>query len=65
MSQVLIIFIRAYQIFVSPFWTAAFGTTSGCRYEISCSEYAIGALKSSGVFHGGILSLRRILSCRP
>jgi len=51
--------IRAYQIVLSPHLGAA------CRFEPSCSNYGLEALKRHGAFHGGWLTLRRLLRCRP
>ncbi|MGJ8536048.1 MAG: membrane protein insertion efficiency factor YidD [Parasphingopyxis sp.] len=36
-----------------------------CRYQPSCSAYAITALSRYGAFKGGWLALRRILRCHP
>jgi len=36
-----------------------------CRFHPSCSEYAMGALKKYGVFHGGVKSVWRVLRCNP
>lgn len=36
-----------------------------CRFEPSCSAYAIDALKIHGTWHGGKLTIKRILACRP
>jgi putative membrane protein insertion efficiency factor len=36
-----------------------------CRYQPSCSAYAITALTRYGAVKGGWLSLKRILSCHP
>lgn len=36
-----------------------------CRYLPTCSEYAIEAIQTYGVFKGGYLSAKRILSCHP
>jgi len=38
---------------------------SQCRYQPTCSHYSIEALQEHGLFVGGILALRRILSCHP
>ncbi len=63
MSQLAIFLIRAYQILISPFLHAAFGPTAGCRYEISCSEYAIHSLRTKGFFIGGWRSMLRVSHC--
>ncbi len=36
-----------------------------CRYQPSCSTYAIEALEKYGLFKGGYLAAKRILSCHP
>lgn len=36
-----------------------------CRYEPSCSSYALEAFKKRGVIMGTYLSIKRILSCNP
>jgi len=51
--------IRFYQVAISPFTPAA------CRYEPTCSNYAIEALKVHGVIYGTFLAIKRILSCNP
>ena len=36
-----------------------------CRYEPSCSRYAIDALERYGAMRGGWLALRRLARCHP
>jgi putative membrane protein insertion efficiency factor len=36
-----------------------------CRFEPSCSAYAIGALRRYGALKGSWLALKRILRCNP
>lgn len=54
-----ILLIKFYRLFISPF------TTPSCRYTPTCSQYAIEALRKHGVFKGGWLAFRRIISCYP
>jgi hypothetical protein len=54
-----ILCIRIYQQLLSPLFP------STCRYDPTCSHYAIEALKKHGVLEGGWLSLKRIFSCHP
>lgn len=40
-------------------------TPGACRFEPSCSHYALEAVRVHGPAAGGWLTLRRILRCRP
>jgi hypothetical protein len=51
--------IRIYQKAISPFLGA------NCRYTPTCSEYGTEAIKKYGPFKGGLMALKRILSCHP
>jgi len=51
--------IRTYQHVVSPIMGPA------CRYEPSCSTYAIVAIERYGVLRGGWLAVRRLFRCHP
>ena len=59
MRRVMIGAIRGYQLVVSPWLPPA------CRYEPSCSEYALTAVRRFGAARGGWLSVRRLLRCHP
>ena len=51
--------IHIYRLFISPL------TGKNCRFEPTCSEYALNALKTHGVLYGFYLSIKRILKCHP
>jgi putative membrane protein insertion efficiency factor len=36
-----------------------------CRFQPSCSAYAITAIERYGAAHGGWLAVKRILRCHP
>ena len=36
-----------------------------CRFQPSCSAYAIGAIQRYGAWRGGLLAVRRLLRCHP
>lgn len=57
--RLLSILIRFYQIFISPL----LGTH--CRYEPSCSHYALEAIQKYGSIKGSILAIKRVLRCHP
>lgn len=54
-----IFLIKVYQWTLSP-WLGR-----QCRYTPTCSNYGIEALKKYGLFKGGYLTVRRVLSCHP
>ncbi|MCL2438816.1 MAG: membrane protein insertion efficiency factor YidD [Coriobacteriia bacterium] len=51
--------IRGYQQVISPLLPPT------CRFLPTCSEYALEAISTYGVFKGGWLALVRILKCHP
>ncbi len=51
--------VRAYQLLVRPMLPPA------CRFEPSCSAYAITALRTHGAGRGTLLAAWRILRCNP
>ena len=55
----LVILIKFYQYAISP-WLG-----KNCRYEPTCSHYTLEALKVHGIFKGGFLGIKRIMSCHP
>jgi len=57
--------VRVYQWFLSPMLHALAGPGSGCRFEPSCSRYALDALWQHGLMKGGWLTLKRIMRCHP
>ena len=57
--RALIAPIRFYKKHISP------GLGHHCRFLPTCSEYAMQALESHGVFKGGLLAVWRILRCNP
>lgn len=62
-----IILIQLYQKSLSPDhgWLRGRFPYGYCRFRPTCSEYAVAAFQKYGFFKGGLLSLGRILRCRP
>ncbi len=58
-TLLLIKFIKIYKYLVSPM------IGPSCRYQPTCSDYSIEALKTYGFVKGLLLSLKRIMSCHP
>jgi putative membrane protein insertion efficiency factor len=61
--RVLIALIELYQITLSRLLVGVLGSV--CRFEPSCSRYAVACLRNHGVFRGGLLSLARLCKCHP
>jgi putative membrane protein insertion efficiency factor len=59
LSLPLIALIRIYQWVLSPY------IGPKCRYEPTCSHYALSALKKYGLFKGVWLAIKRISRCHP
>ncbi|HTO41580.1 MAG TPA: membrane protein insertion efficiency factor YidD [Rhizomicrobium sp.] len=51
--------IRAYRLFVSPLLPPS------CRFEPTCSAYALEAIQTHGPLRGLALAARRIARCHP
>ena len=59
LKVVVILLIKIYQKAVSP-WTPA-----SCRYNPTCSSYALDAFQKHGLWKGFVLTIKRIGSCHP
>jgi uncharacterized protein len=57
--RLLIAAVRGYRLLLSP-WLG-----NACRFEPTCSVYAIGALERHGAAAGTALALGRIGRCQP
>ena len=57
--QGLIGVVHAYRLVLSP-WLG-----SSCRFEPTCSAYALVALDRHGALRGGALTVGRIARCHP
>jgi putative membrane protein insertion efficiency factor len=58
-QRLLIGCVRAYRLLLSP-WLG-----SACRFEPTCSAYALGALQAHGAAAGSYLAGKRLLRCHP
>ncbi|HBB35263.1 MAG TPA: membrane protein insertion efficiency factor YidD, partial [Cyanobacteria bacterium UBA8803] len=59
MKILLIWLIRGYKTFISPLLPPS------CRFQPTCSIYAIQAIERFGPWRGSWLALRRISRCHP
>lgn len=64
-QHILVFILRGYQRLISPVLAALTGPTGRCRFEPSCSQYAIEAVKIHGAFKGTALAAWRICRCQP
>lgn len=59
LARLMALPVHAYRLLLSP-WLG-----NNCRYQPTCSAYALEALERHGALRGGWLALRRIARCHP
>jgi putative membrane protein insertion efficiency factor len=59
MRALLMGVVRAYRLLLSP-WLG-----SSCRFEPTCSVYALQALEAHGAAAGSYLTVHRLVRCGP
>lgn len=59
MQALLVGLVKGYRLLLSP-WLG-----STCRFEPTCSVYALGALQNHGAAAGSYLVLSRLARCHP
>ena len=59
MKQLVILLIQFYRLCISPFLPPR------CRFQPTCSQYALTAIERFGLVKGGAMSTKRICSCHP
>ena len=59
MQSFLMALVRGYRLFLSP-WLG-----SSCRFNPTCSAYALQALELHGAARGSYLTVRRLVRCHP
>lgn len=59
MKGAILLLLRFYRAFISPLLGPK------CRFQPTCSMYAMTAVEKYGVLKGGWLAVRRILRCHP
>lgn len=58
MKYLVIFLIRIYQKIPGPWHNC-------CKFQPTCSNYAIGVIEKFGFFKGSWLAIKRILRCNP
>ncbi len=58
-SRALIALVELYRTWVSPMLLPS------CRFDPTCSSYAVQALRTRGALVGTVLALVRVLKCAP
>ena len=59
MKTILVFLLRAYQLVLSPM------LGQNCRFEPSCSAYAMEAIGEYGALRGGWMAGKRLCRCHP
>jgi hypothetical protein len=58
-ARLVVLLIRGYQVTLSPLLPSA------CRYQPTCSRYALEAVERYGAWRGSWLGAKRIARCHP
>ncbi|MAU70407.1 MAG: membrane protein insertion efficiency factor YidD [Gammaproteobacteria bacterium] len=58
-AKIFILPIRFYRYFISPLFPPT------CRFQPTCSQYAIDVILKEGIFKGTYLAIKRISKCHP
>ena len=59
LKKIFTLLIGFYQKVISPL------TPPSCRFQPTCSAYAIEAIETHGALRGGWLAVRRLARCHP
>jgi putative membrane protein insertion efficiency factor len=59
MKFLLIVLIRVYRLLISPLFPPS------CRFQPTCSQYALDAVERFGAIQGSWMAIKRILRCHP
>jgi putative membrane protein insertion efficiency factor len=59
MKRFFVAILHGYQKYISPMLPPS------CRFQPTCSQYAIEAIDKYGVFKGGAMAIWRVLRCNP
>ncbi len=59
LRHIILLPVYLYRYSISPLMPAR------CRYTPTCSQYTVEAVMKYGIFKGGWMSIKRIVSCNP
>ena len=59
LAKIFILPIRFYRYFISPLFPPT------CRFQPTCSQYAIESIEKYGILKGSYMSIVRISKCHP
>lgn len=59
LARLLMLVVKFYRYFISPMMAPR------CRFNPTCSRYALDAIQIHGAFKGSWLALKRIAKCHP
>jgi len=65
MKKLTVEFIHVYRIAFSFLLKNILGVPRMCRFDITCSDYAIHSIEKYGILKGGQMSVSRLLKCQP
>ncbi|MBN2042751.1 MAG: membrane protein insertion efficiency factor YidD [Candidatus Aenigmarchaeota archaeon] len=57
--------IKNYQVNIGPKLKQRLGKENVCRFEPTCSQYALDAIEKYGNFKGSLMTVGRLARCNP
>ncbi|MBV8771205.1 MAG: membrane protein insertion efficiency factor YidD [Deltaproteobacteria bacterium] len=63
LSSAALVMIWTYRSVLSPVLFSVCGPR--CRFEPTCSQYAAEAIARYGILDGGLMTIKRLMKCRP
>lgn len=59
LAHIFAVFVKGYRLIISPL------LGGNCRFQPTCSSYALEALQKHGGIKGGWLAAKRMVKCHP
>ena len=65
MRLLVALLVGVYRYVLRPIWPGGAPPERHCRFEPTCSAYAVEAVNEHGIVRGSFYALRRLARCNP